>query len=76
MNKIAIKVALSISIFGAGVVFGKQIQKNSQAKKTSYGGTLQINNNGEIPELYLALEMPVEKLATLTDVIIKVGVMK
>lgn len=72
MKKTIFKVVIGFGIFGAGVIFGKQIQKDSHQKRTKYAGTLQVFNRDGSPELYLALEVPPEDLVESADVIFKI----
>jgi len=73
MNKKIFKVMIGFGIFGAGVVFGKQIQKVFHNKKILYAGTLQVYDMDGEPELYLALSVLPEDLVNSADVIFKVN---
>lgn len=72
MNTKIFKVIFGIGIFGAGVIFGKQFQKSSHRKRTTYAGTLQVYEKNGTTELYLALEVPPETLVESADVIFKI----
>lgn len=67
-TKLVTAVVVS-AFFCAGVVFGKQIQKLSHGKKTKHAGTLQIYQGDTTPQLYLALDVPIESLLSLSEVI-------
>ena len=72
MNKKVLGIIFGFGIFGAGVIFGKQIQKKNHRKTTAYGGSIQIHTVDGLPEAYLALRIPTEDLVNLTDVIFEV----
>ena len=76
MKKIVLQASIGIGIFTTGVILGKQIEKKSHKDHTNYAGTLQIHESDVGPELYLALSVPPEKLATSADVIFKVNRIK
>ncbi len=77
MNKKLLKVAFGFGIFGAGVIFGKEIQKSSHEKKTVYAGVLNLYSTEENgTQMYVALEVKPEDLKNAADVIFKINTLK
>jgi RNA binding exosome subunit len=68
MIKKSLIAVLSISIFSAGVFFGKRFQK-----KQAYAGILNLYPEEDSIQLYVSLEIPLEKLSDLTDVVFKIN---
>lgn len=73
MNKKIATFTIGLVIFGAGVFFGKQIQKADHNKRTTYAGILQVYTKNGKPELYLDLDVLPEKIAESADVIFRVN---
>ncbi|MFU8785849.1 MAG: hypothetical protein ACNA7U_01270 [Candidatus Izemoplasmataceae bacterium] len=74
--KKALKITCCLGIFGAGVIFGKQIQKSSHKKRTKYAGTLQVYEVDDAIDLYLDLDIPPQNFKNAADVIFTVNKIK
>lgn len=73
MKKKLMVAAIGVGIFTAGVFSGKQIQKVSHKRKTSYGGFIQLihdSKNNVTP--YMAVTVPPKDLVGLANVIFEV----
>ena len=72
MNK---KLALTIAsgfIFATGIVCGMRIEKKYKSNRTKYAGTLEVILTDDVPDIYLALAVPIDELVGSSEVIFKV----